>query len=68
MGSFRILPDGSRVIGWGGIPGTGFAEVTADGDDLADLSFPDGNTTYRAVKVPIDGLELDALRNTAGLR
>ncbi|HEX3344730.1 MAG TPA: arylsulfotransferase family protein, partial [Polyangiaceae bacterium] len=67
MGSFRILPDGTRIIGWGDIPGAGFTEVDAQGNDLADLTFPDGNTTYRALKVPLGALDLSALRSAAGL-
>jgi hypothetical protein len=67
MGSFRILPDGSRVIGWGLVPGQGFTEVDLAGDDLVDLTFPDGNTTYRAIKVPTSALDLGVLRSTAGL-
>ncbi|HEY3821126.1 MAG TPA: arylsulfotransferase family protein [Polyangiaceae bacterium] len=67
MGSFRILPDGSRIIGWGDIPGAGFTEVDVDGNDLADLTFPDGNTTYRALKVPLAAFDLEALRSSAGL-
>ncbi len=67
MGSFRILPDGSHVIGWGLIPGQGFTEVDMEGHDLADLTFPDGNTTYRAIKVPLGTFDLESLRNTAGL-
>jgi hypothetical protein len=67
MGSFRILPDGSRIIGWGDIPGAGFTEVDVDGNDLADLTFPDGNTTYRALKVPVGTFDLGALRSSAGI-
>jgi hypothetical protein len=67
MGSFRILPDGSRVVGWGDIPGAGFTEVDLDGNDLADLTFSDGNTTYRAIKVPLGTFDLSVLRSTAGL-
>jgi hypothetical protein len=67
MGSFRILPDGSRVIGWGLVPGQGFTEVDEHGKDLADLSFADGNVTYRAIKVPLGALDLGILRSTAGL-
>jgi hypothetical protein len=59
--------DGSRVIGWGLIPGEGFTEVDVDGNDLADLTFPDGNTTYRAIKVPLDTFDLASLRAAAGL-
>jgi Arylsulfotransferase (ASST) len=67
MGSFRILPDGSRVIGWGLVPGDGFTEVDLAGNDLADLTFGDHNTTYRAIKVPLSAFDLDVLRRTAGL-
>ncbi len=67
MGSFRILPDGSRVIGWGLAPGLGFTEVDADGVALADLTFDDGTATYRAIKVPLGALDLGVLRRTSGL-
>ncbi len=67
MGSFRITPDGSRVIGWGLIPGAGFTEVDGSGHDLLDFGFADGNTTYRAIKVPPGALDLATLRRTAGL-
>ncbi len=67
MGSFRILPDGSRVIGWGLTPGAGFTEVDFGGNDLLDLGFADGNLTYRALKVEVSAFDLGALRSTAGL-
>ena len=67
MGSFRILPDGSRVIGWGLATGAAFTEVDAEGNDLADLTFTDGNTSYRAIKVPLSAFDVGALRSTAGL-
>jgi hypothetical protein len=67
MGSFRILPDGSRVIGWGLIPGAGFTEVDSSGNDLLDLTFSDGNLSYRALKVEASAFDLGALRSTAGL-
>jgi hypothetical protein len=67
MGSFRITPDGSRVIGWGLIPGAGFTEVDGSGHDLLDFGFSDGNTTYRAIKVPPGAFDLEVLRRTAGL-
>ncbi len=67
MGSFRILPDGSRVIGWGLTPGAGFTEVDSNGNDLLDLTFSDGNLTYRAIKVPTSALDLGVLRRTAAL-
>src|ERR1700722_10011082 len=63
MGSFRILPDGSRVIGWGLTPGAGFTEVDFGGNDLLDLGFADGNLTYRALKVDVGAFDLGALRS-----
>jgi hypothetical protein len=67
MGSFRILPDGSRVIGWGLIQGEGFTELDPEGDDVLDLDFSDGNTSYRAIKVPLGAFDLGVLRSTAGV-
>ncbi len=66
MGSFRISSDGSRVVGWGLLPGAGFTEVDADGHDLLDFAFGDGSTTYRAIKVPLSSFDLGALRAAAG--
>ncbi len=73
-GSFRISPDGSRVIGWGLSIGRVFTEVDDAGHDLLDLesNFAAGSPTppmgsYRAVKVPISALDIDAMRKTAGL-
>lgn len=64
MGSFRILPDGSRVIGWGlvGAPGPAFSEVDVNGNKLLDFAFLDGNTTYRAIKVPLSAFDRADLR------
>jgi hypothetical protein len=68
MGSFRILSDGSRTVGWGVHSGTlAFTEVDAKGNDLLDLSFIPVSWSYRAIKVPLDQLDLQVLRNTAGL-
>jgi hypothetical protein len=68
MGSFRILPDGSRVIGWGGGQpnGRAFTELDADGTILRELTFPDGSATYRAIKVPTSALDIDELRRATG--
>ncbi len=67
-GSFRILPDGSHVIGWGliGLP-TVFTEVNAAGKDLLDFSFGGAGPSYRAIKVPLTALDLNVMRATAGL-
>jgi hypothetical protein len=68
LGSFRISADGSRVIGWGyGAPNLVFTEVDVDGNKLLDFEFTDGNSSYRAIKVPPSALDLNAMRNTAGL-
>jgi hypothetical protein len=67
MGSFRIQPDGTKVIGWGLIPGQGFTVVDANGNDLVDLTFDDGNITYRAIPMPLTAFDLGVLRSTAGL-
>ncbi len=68
MGSFRILPDGSRVIGWGngGATDRSFTEVGANGTDILDFGFPDGTASYRAIKVTTSAFEIDLLRATAG--
>ncbi len=68
-GSFRILPDGSRVIGWGTgtTPGLVFTEVDEAGTDLLDFEFTDKNTSYRAIKVPTSTFPLETLRTTTGI-
>ncbi len=67
-GSFRILSDGSRTIGWGlgNAAGIAFSEVDVNKNDLLDFKFTDGNSTYRAIKVPLSAFDIDTLRNTAG--
>jgi hypothetical protein len=67
-GSFRILPDGSRVIGWGigPTPDLVFTEVDVQGDDLLDFYFTDDNSSYRAIKLPLTAFDLGVLRRTAG--
>jgi hypothetical protein len=69
MGSFRVLGDGSRVIGWGdnGDDGRTLTEVDLDGRVLLDLHFEDGSASYRSIKVPLSSLDLGLLRATAGL-
>jgi hypothetical protein len=70
FGSFRIQPDGARVIGWGdrAADPLSFTEVDEQGHDLLDLEIDPGteNTTYRAIKAPLSALDLSALRSTAG--
>jgi arylsulfotransferase ASST len=68
MGSFRILADGSRTIGWGaGTPNPAFTEVDGNGNALLEVSFVDGNGSYRAIKVPTTALDLEAMRRAVGL-
>jgi hypothetical protein len=66
MGSFRLLPDGSRVIGWGegNTSQLAFTEVDADGNDLLDFNFVDGDQSYRAIKVPLTQLDLGLMRSS----
>jgi len=66
LGSMRISADGSRVIGWGGIPGRVFTEVDLAGHALVDLSFGSGDISYRAIKIPTTAFDLATLRGTAG--
>jgi hypothetical protein len=67
MGSFRILPDGSRVIGWGAPTSTlAMTEVDIHGNDLLDLSLAQGIVTYRALKVPLSAFDLNVLRQSVG--
>jgi hypothetical protein len=68
-GSFRILPDGSRVIDWGSLDNSSrlvFTEVDVQGNDLLDFYFTDGDVSYRVVKVPLSAFDLGVLRSTAG--
>jgi hypothetical protein len=69
MGSFRILEDGSRVIGWGyeGQSKRIVTEVDVHGNDLLDFYFLDGSSSFRGLKVPLSALDLGAMRKTAGL-
>jgi hypothetical protein len=68
MGSFRITSDGSRVIDWGtgGTTALVFTEVDVAGNDLLDLRFLPGGSSYRAVKVPLSTFNLGDLRSTSG--
>jgi hypothetical protein len=67
-GSFRILADGSRVIGWGtpAAPPIAFTEVDEQENDLLDFYFAGADVSYRAIKVPLSAFDLSVLRNTAG--
>jgi hypothetical protein len=70
MGGFRRY-GGTNVVAWG-LPSDlttfsgAFTEVDDDGHDLLDVTFARGDSTYRAVKVPLGDLDLDVMRATAG--
>jgi hypothetical protein len=69
LGSFRIEPDGTRLIGWGisgKKPNIVFSEVTSTSKDMLDFYFDDGNISYRAVKVPTSAFDIGLLRDAAG--
>ena len=74
MGSVRIEPDGARVIGWGvgwgvlGPTNRALTELDRSGNDLLDFGFPDGDDSYRAVKIPLDQIDIGVLRRTSGAR
>lgn len=73
LGSFRRYPDGSSIIAWG-IPddpttsASAFTEVDDAGNDLMDVRFEQGDSTYRAFKVPPEAMDIDVMRATAGRR
>jgi hypothetical protein len=65
-GSFRRYDNGAdNVIGWGFKPGIDMSEVDGSGHDLFDLTM-DG-TTYRFIKVPLAAIDVNLLRQTAGI-
>ena len=69
MGDFRRMSDGHSVIGWGLLVPFGgplSAELDGAGNDVFDLSFPDGGASYRVVKVPPTRFDINVLRATAG--
>jgi hypothetical protein len=68
-GSFRIMADGSYVIGWGHnlVYGLALSDVDVHGHDFFDFYFSDGDVSYRAIKVPLTAFDLGLLRRTAGL-
>lgn len=66
-GSFRRSADGTdNVVGWGFRPGSGFTEVDGGGNPLLSVSFPNGETTYRALKFAKTSNMLALLRSTTG--
>lgn len=67
-GSFRRNASGTdNVVGWGLRAGSGFDEVDGTGTVLMTMRFPNGEGEYRVVKVDTSALDINLLRNTAGL-
>ncbi len=68
-GSFRMYAGGTdNLVGWGfRSGGSGFTEFDQKGNVVMTQTFPDGEMNYRAIKVPLSGLSLNALRASAGL-
>jgi Arylsulfotransferase (ASST) len=62
-GSFRRSADGNdNIVGWGFKPGQAFTEVDAAGNVLLDVTFPNGELTYRNVKEPAAAIDAGLLR------
>lgn len=60
QGSFRLLPNGDYLAGWGDQPE--YTEFGADGSVVSDVKFPTTKgaiTSYRAVKAVWDGRPAD---------
>jgi hypothetical protein len=73
-GSFRMYDNGAdNLVGWGFSPGSGFTEfgpydaATGGATPFFSVTFPNGELDYRAVKVPLNALDINALRASAGL-
>jgi hypothetical protein len=66
-GSFRRYQDGDdNVVTWGFKSNALFTEVDAAGRILMNVAFPNGESAYRAIKVPESQFDVDLLRSTAG--
>jgi hypothetical protein len=68
MGSVRLQADGHVVVGWGA-PETGHTTLTEfdeAGHDVLDVAFPSGETSYRAIKTPLESMDLGILRRAVG--
>jgi len=71
MGSFRRYSSGSNLIAWGYSSAittfdAAFTEVDDQGRSVMEVSFVLGDAAYRAVKLPVEQLDIDVLRATAG--
>jgi hypothetical protein len=56
QGNMQVLPDGHVLVGWGAIPR--FTEFDAAGRVLYDVSFSEGDDSYRAYRFPWTGRPL----------
>lgn len=65
VGSVRADGDGDTVVTWGGSPRPAFTEFDAAGDVVQATTMV-GHYPYRVDKQPIDALDIDLLRLTAG--
>ena len=66
-GSYRIYDDGHRVISWGAVSDSRIVtEYDAAGNVVLEIADP-GQVSYRAIKVPLDQLDVALLRATAGM-
>ena len=67
-GSFRRYHNGSdNLVGWGYRAGSGFSEFDAAGHDFFSMRYTNTDGEYRVVKAPLDALDINALRASAGL-
>ena len=55
MGNVQYLPNGNKVIGWGGSSSPNLTEVTADGTKVFELGFGGPYVSYRAFRFPWHG-------------
>ncbi|HEY8756280.1 MAG TPA: aryl-sulfate sulfotransferase [Candidatus Dormibacteraeota bacterium] len=67
-GSFRRYAGGTdNVIGWGYKAAPMMSEVDLTGNPLLTFSFAPGVYEYRFVKVPLSAININLLRETAGI-
>lgn len=66
-GSFRRYSDGDSVVGWGFHTGSGFTEVDSSGNVLLQVTFPNGESGYRSLKVPTSAISIGLLRDAVGM-
>jgi hypothetical protein len=65
MGSTRLESDNHVVVGWGSSSGkTAFTEFDEAGNDVLDVAFPNGEESYRAIKVSSTSFDPDTLRQS----